>query len=283
MFALSAQKKNLRLKSDVGPDVPPIVVGDPHKLGQVLTNLVGNAVKFTDQGEVRVTVQLRGGLLECAVADTGIGIPEEKRHLLFQSFSQVDASFHRRYGGSGLGLAISKGLVELMGGRIEVRSRKGGGSIFTFTLPLKTTDNRSLLPQEALQEATGEASPVARILLAEDEPMIRELITLLLARRGWHVETAESGRCAIEKWEKGKFDIVFMDLQMPEIDGLEATKAIREREAAEVGRTCIIGLTGHAQRELRDECLKAGMDEVLTKPVQMNDLYSAVESCLSES
>jgi PAS domain S-box-containing protein len=276
MFALPAREKNLRLETEVSPDTPSIVVGDSCRLAQVLTNLIGNAVKFTHDGEVRVSVQHRGNSLEFSVADTGIGIPEEKRHLLFQSFSQMDSSFHRQYGGSGLGLAISRGLVELMGGRIGLRSQEGEGSVFAFTIPLKAAESRVSIPPEALPEVSPERM-AARILLAEDEPMIRELITMLLARRGWQMETAETGREAVARWEKGAFDVVLMDLQMPEMDGLEATQAIRGREAAGGRRTCIIGLTAHARSEIREDCLQAGMDEVLTKPVQINDLYLAID------
>jgi PAS domain S-box-containing protein len=282
MFALLAREKNLRLVADVSPNSPPIVVGDPHRLSQVLTNLVGNAVKFTHDGEVRVSLQPRGDFLEFSIADTGIGIPEEKRHLLFESFTQLDASFHRKFGGSGLGLAISKGLVELMGGRIEVQSRDGGGSLFTFSIPLKTAESRGSQPLPTLQEESGRGILATRILLAEDDAMIQELITLVLAKRGWYAESAVTGLEAIEKWEKGAFGIVLMDLQMPDMDGMEATQAIREREAEVGRRTCIIGLTAHALSEIQNECLKAGMDEVLTKPVQMRDLYSAIDRCLAE-
>ncbi|WP_027716583.1 response regulator [Desulfuromonas sp. TF] len=282
MFDLSAREKDLRLETEVSPDTPPVVLGDPSRLGQVLINLVGNAVKFTHEGGVRISVQPREDLLEFSVIDSGIGIPEEKRHLLFQSFSQIDSTFQRQYGGTGLGLAISKGLVELMGGRIEVQGRKEGGSIFTFTLPLKAAESGKLSSPETLSKKSGGESPSAHILLAEDEPIIRELITLLLARRGWQADTAESGREAIEKWEGGEFDIVLMDLQMPAMNGLEASREIRKREAEGDRRTCIIGLTAHSWGEIMDDCLKAGMDEVLTKPVQMDDLYSAIDRCLSK-
>ncbi len=137
LFVLPAREKGLRLETEVAPDVPDMVLGDPNRLGQVLVNLIGNAVKFTDQGEVQVSIRTRGDLLEFSIADTGIGIPPEKQNRLFQSFNQVDSSLTRRYGGSGLGLAIAKGLVELMDGEISVRSREGEGSVFTFTVPLK--------------------------------------------------------------------------------------------------------------------------------------------------
>jgi len=283
MFALPAREKNIRLEMDIAPDVPRIVIGDSDRLGQVLINLIGNAVKFTIQGEVRVSVLSSGDFLEFAVADTGIGIPEGKRDLIFQSFSQVDSSFARRYGGAGLGLAISRGLVELMGGAISAWSRKGEGSVFTFTLPLKTTEKSLTPPTEPGPAVLGKESSSARILVAEDDPMIREMITMMLARQGYETETAGSGREALERWEQGGVDLILMDVQMPEMNGLEATRSIREREAESGVHTGIIGLTAHNRPEVREECLSSGMDHVLTKPVQMKELFSAVETRLSES
>jgi PAS domain S-box-containing protein len=279
MFALQAKNKNVRLECEMAPEIPETIVGDSDRLSQVLINLIGNAVKFTHEGEVRVSVQPRGDFVEFAVADTGIGIPEEKRELLFESFTQADSSFTRKFGGTGLGLAISKGLVDLMGGVISVRGRQGQGSVFSFTVPSKRAQTQSGAPVEDLP---GEADNVsaARILLAEDDPMIRNMIALMLARRGWQAETAENGREAVEKWERGDFDLLLMDLQMPEMNGLETTRTIRQKESGGEKHTWIIGLTAHARREIRDDCLDAGMDRVLTKPIQVNDLYSAISDCL---
>ena len=283
LFALSAREKSLRLKTDVVPEVPERVVGDPDKLGQVLINLIGNALKFTHEGEVRVTVSCLADTLEFVVADSGIGIPEEKQHLLFQSFSQTDSSFHRRYGGSGLGLAISKGLVQLMGGQIDVQSREGSGSVFTFTLPLKVdSGTQNVASAEAPTEEPVRKNPSARILLAEDDPTIQEVMKIFLDRGGWRTETAVTGKEAFERWEGGEFDLILMDLQMPEMDGIATTRAIREREAKEEKRICIIGLTAHAQREIMDDCLQAGMDRVLTKPILIKDLYAAIDTCLTD-
>lgn len=283
LFALAAREKNLTLETDVGADVPLRVVGDAVKLGQVLINLIGNALKFTHEGEVRVSVLRRSDTLEFAVADTGIGIPEDKQHLLFQSFSQTDSSFQRRYGGSGLGLAISKGLVQLMGGQINVQSREGSGSVFTFTLPLKfASENQSNASAETPTEEPVRENPFARILLAEDDPSIQKVMLILLDRDGWRTESALTGSEAFEKWQGGDFDLILMDLQMPEMDGIETTRAIRERESKEKKRICIIGLTAHAQQEIKDDCLLAGMDSVLTKPIKAKDLYASIEACLSE-
>ncbi len=282
MFTLFAREKDLQLEMEIEAEVPRMVVGDPDRLRQILINLIGNALKFTEEGEVRVSVLSRHGNLEFAVTDTGIGIPEAKQRQLFQSFSQGDASFTRQYGGTGLGLAISKGLVELMGGEIAVHSREGGGSVFIFTLPLKSSSGSTDAVPSDTAPVKPTQNPTARILLAEDDPMILELVKMILPRDGWQMETAKTGREAVEKWETGDFDLILMDLQMPEMSGIEATQTIREREARKEKRTCIIGLTAHARCETRDECLQAGMDHVLTKPVQRKDLFSAIDACLPE-
>ena len=282
IFTMAAQEKGLRLATDISADAPLMVVGDSGRLGQVLINLIGNAVKFTPGGEIRIGVQPRGDLLEFTVADTGIGIPKEKRALIFESFSQADASFTRNFGGTGLGLAISRGLIKLMGGEISVRSEEGKGSIFIFTLPLQSAEKKPSVQEKMQLAADEKPATAARILLAEDEPMIREIITFTLAQHGWEAEVAESGREAVEKWENGNFDLILMDLQMPEMDGLEATRTIRDREENGKKQTCIIGLTANARREILEECLQAGMDQVLTKPLQMKDLHAVVQECLSE-
>jgi len=282
MFALSAREKGLRLETYIAPGTPEVMIGDSARLGQILTNLVGNAVKFTEAGAVRVSVKPRGDFIEFSIADTGIGIPQDKCHLLFKSFSQVDSSFTRQQGGSGLGLTISKGLVELMGGEISVKSQFGKGSVFTFTLPIQTADTKKRSARAAAPPIRyGEEEWAPRILLTEDEAMIREMVVMMLSRRGWHVETAENGRQAVEKWEKGDFNVLLMDLQMPEMNGLEATRIIRELEVERAPKSCIIGLTAHARREIREECLKAGMDRVLIKPLKMEALFSAIESCMA--
>ena len=282
MFTLPVREKDLKMETLVSAASPGMVLGDPNRLGQVLINLIGNAVKFTRNGEIRVCVQPRGDILEFSVADTGIGIPKGKLSLIFESFSQVDSSFHRQHEGSGLGLAISKGLVELMGGEISVQSRIGEGSIFTFTLPLKTIERPATELHQAPSEGPDGRLRHIRILLAEDEPLIREMINLTLQKRGLWAETAESGRDALRKWEGGDFDLILMDLQMPEMNGMEATRAIRQQEKEGEKRTCIIGMTAHVRREVKEECLASGMDQVLVKPVRMKDLFSAIEDCLTD-
>jgi PAS domain S-box-containing protein len=280
MMRLQAQEKNLPLELDLPPELPTLVRGDSGRLGQILTNLIANAIKFTDTGEVRVSVQVRDQCLEFAVSDTGIGIPEEKKNVIFQSFSQADSSFKRKFGGTGLGLAISQGLVRLMGGEIGVKDRDGGGSVFFFTLPLEAVEAPPAVAEQPVEKLRGPQFQEARILLAEDEPMIRDMVLLTLARRGWSAETAVTGREAVQKWAEGDFDLILMDLQMPDLDGMEATRQIRQKENGR--HVCIVGLTAHVRREVHEECLAAGMNRVLTKPVQTRELFSTIESCMAE-
>jgi signal transduction histidine kinase len=278
LLALPAREKNLRLEIEVAPNAPQILVADPVRLRQVLTNLIGNAVKFTHEGELRVFVQPRGDSVEFAVANTGLDIPGEKRHLFSENSNQINPSVHRQHGSTGLRLAISEGLVELMGGRIDAQNRGGKNRVFSFTLPVKSTNSRNFSSPDGRSD---DICP-ARILLAEDNSNTRQILAMALTRRGWQTETAVSGRDAIQKWEQGDFKVLLMDIQMPEIDGLEATRTIRKREAEGGKRARIIGLTAHAKGEIWDDCLKAGMDRIMIKPVSLNDLYSAIESCLTE-
>jgi PAS domain S-box-containing protein len=282
MFSLVAEEKQLSLTDCLASEVPAVIVADQGRIKQVLINLVGNAIKFTRQGGVEVSVLRAGDSLVFTVTDTGIGIPADKHHLLFQSFSQVDNTFHRQYGGSGLGLAISKGLVELMGGAISMRNREGGGSIFEFTLPVKTVAAHNAVNCAPVEgKRNGSAQP-AIILLVEDEPMVRDIIALALAHRGWLVETAGNGHEALARWQSEPFDVILMDLQMPKMNGFEATRAIRAGEAETERSVCIIGFTAHASEKTLNDCIAAGMDHVLGKPVHFDDLASAINQCRAD-
>jgi signal transduction histidine kinase/ActR/RegA family two-component response regulator len=268
--------KNLHFSLDIAEDIPPRVVGDAGRLGQILINLIDNAVKFTPQGEVRVSARKEGALLVFAVSDSGIGVPAEQRAMIFESFRQADSSLTRAFGGSGLGLAICKGLVQLMGGDIGVRDRDGQGSVFYFTLPCNAAGGQAdAQPAHGPVRKPGAKAPRLRILLAEDEPMVREMLLLVMAERGWLAETAKDGAEAFRKWQEGDFDFILMDVQMPVLNGLDSTRKIREEETGR--HTCIVGLTAHARQEVQEECLAAGMDAVFTKPVRMQELLSALE------
>ena len=281
---VKALKKGLAFEVRLDSAVPEVVRGDCDRIGQILVNLVENAFKFTEAGEVIVSVEpVRPGEVRFSVSDTGIGIPQDKRGLLFQSFSQIDSARARKYGGSGLGLVISKGLVELMGGEMAVESEEGKGSVFSFVLPLPASQPDVLKEGgEPLSSLSEKEDSQARILLAEDDPMVRELIEKILRRRNWEVVTVECGRAAVEASAAQPFDLVLMDVQMPEMDGITATQAIREREARTGEHVPIVALTAYARQDDRDQCLEAGMDGYVSKPVNMERLYSAVEELLGD-
>jgi len=269
----------------VDADVPEVLVGDPDRLNQVLLNLVGNAVKFTHSGSVAVRVRRTavadGVMLHLEVQDSGIGIPADKCKVIFDSFRQADGSTTRKYGGTGLGLAICTRLAKLMNGEIWVESELGKGSTFHFTARFQAAPAGGMSRQlRTLAAAVSlEQHPVRlRILLAEDNAVNQRLATRLLEKRGHSVTVAATGREALAALENATFDLVLMDVQMPDMDGLEATAAIRAREAGLGRRIPIIALTAHTMKGDRERCLAAGMDGYVAKPVIAAELIAAVES-----
>jgi CheY-like chemotaxis protein len=275
-----AANKGLALRSEVSSDVPPRLVGDPQRLRQVLTNLVGNASKFTDKGEIRIEVsradssdQARPVSLRFAVVDTGIGIAEPDVARIFEAFTQVDGSATRRFSGTGLGLAISSQLVQLMGGRLEVSSAVGRGSTFSFVLAFCSVDAQSLPPVHA--SFTQSDRPLA-VLLAEDGPVNQLLVKRLLEKAGHTVTVVDTGAQAVEALARQEYDVVLMDIQMPEMDGLEATISIRAREMNGRRRVPIIALTAHAMEGDRERCLAAGMDGYISKPIRPEVLFASL-------
>ncbi|MGE0710529.1 MAG: ATP-binding protein [Planctomycetota bacterium] len=276
---VDAARKGLALEQRVSPDVPEHLAGDAGRLRQVLVNLLSNAIKFTEQGRVglAVAVEERGAdhvVLHARVDDTGIGIPPDELEGVFESFRQVEGTLSRRQGGSGLGLAIARRIVELLGGRIWLESEPGRGTSAHFTARLALAP-----PPEppAQEEAAGPVAP-RRVLVAEDSAVNREVVRRLLELRGHRVEVAHDGREAIARAARERFDVILMDLQMPEVDGFEATARIRAREAESGARTPIVALTGHALAGDRERCLAAGMDDHLPKPIRPDELYRAVEA-----
>ncbi|MDR3590744.1 MAG: PAS domain S-box protein [Negativicutes bacterium] len=275
-----ASPKGLALDWILSAGVPPTVAGDPGRLRQVLSNLVGNALKFTEQGGVTVTVRetgVSGDDLELTftVADTGIGIAAEDMDKLFETFSQVDGSITRRFGGAGLGLTISKRLVEMMGGRMWVQSQEGRGSTFFFTVKMKVAKGA---PAQPLQKPRQPRASVAlHILLAEDNLVSRQLLLRLLKRMGHSVDEADNGEAAVDLYKKNKYDLILMDIQMPVMDGVEATRLIREAEKATGEHISIIAVTAHALSGDRERFLAAGMDEYIAKPLQMDELFQKLE------
>lgn len=290
-LALKAQQKEIAFSCEIESDVPQYLNSDPVRLRQIMTNLVGNALKFTEQGTISIRVASESlsesqRRLHFAVSDTGIGIPPERQKVIFDAFSQADGSTTRKYGGTGLGLTISKQLSEMMGGKIWVESKQGQGSTFHFTI-LAEASIEPLLAEEPISlPAVESENPTLllpnklSILLVEDNPVNQKLALRLLEKMGYSVMVAGNGRIALEMHASGQFDLILMDVQMPEIDGLEATATIRKRDLLAKRHTPIIAMTAHAMEGDRERCLLAGMDDYVTKPIQVEKLRKAINNYL---
>lgn len=275
-----AAERGVALIVDVGAGIPEIVDGDAGRLRQILINLVGNAAKFTHEGSITVSAAHdEQGRVKISIADTGIGIAPEKLGRIFEKFEQADNSTTRRYGGTGLGLAISKQLVELMGGEIGVSSVYGSGAVFSFALDLPGS-RAAVEPAEPAtepRETTRESAERMRLLLVEDNEVNRMVVKLMLAGEGFDVVEAGDGRAALDALAGARFDIVLMDVSMPVLDGLEATRRLRSIESRTgARRTPVVGLTAHAMERDAKLCLDAGMDEYLVKPVRKEALVAAI-------
>ncbi|HJW02280.1 MAG TPA: ATP-binding protein [Azospira sp.] len=276
---LRAAQSKLELGTELEAGLGDRYLGDPGRLRQVLINLVGNAIKFTLKGRVTVSVEgAEDGMLHFAVRDTGIGISPEKQQLIFEAFSQADTSVTRRFGGTGLGLAICARLVGLMGGQLWVESHPGQGSVFHFTARLAPGADDMEEGAVAAAEASLYTDPSLAVLLAEDNPVNQKLVATLLEKRGHRVTPVGNGREAVVALEAGGFDLVLMDMQMPEMDGLEATRLIRAREASVGGHVPIIAMTANAMAGDRERCLEAGMDAYVSKPIQRDEFFAAIHS-----
>lgn len=268
-----AQVKKIEFTLTVDPSCPLAQLGDAARIRQILFNLIGNALKFTARGSVGVQVSAADGHLRMAIRDSGIGISTADQAKLFQRFSQVDASMNRRFGGSGLGLAICHRLATAMTGTITIESTPGIGSVFSLALPLSDDD----VPLPAVTSAAIEwpATKILRVLLAEDNHVNQVVATAMIKKLGHSVDIAENGIVAVAAWQKGTYDLILMDMQMPEMDGVEATRTIRQREASGQHVT-IIALTANALPEDREKCLASGMDGMLTKPLNSAALRGAI-------
>ena len=280
LIASRAAEKSVKLVSTVDGDVPAVISGDSTRLRQVLLNLLSNAVKFTEKGNVTLTVgRGAGDELNFAVRDSGIGLSEAGIAKLFQRFSQAESSTTRQYGGTGLGLVISKKLAELMGGSMTVESEGiGHGSTFRFTIraPAATLDTKRATPKTVVDPAMAERHPL-RILLAEDNVVNQKLAMRLLQQMGYRADLAGNGVEAIERIERETYDVVLMDVQMPEMDGLEASRRITTQWP--VGqRPRIVAMTANAMQGDREECVAAGMDDYVTKPIRVDALVQALLS-----
>ncbi len=309
LFASQAQNKGIHLAYLIEPDLPAAVHGDPLRLRQIFVNLIGNAIKFTAEGEVFIRVRslnMHADHIDlCAeVRDTGIGIPQDDQAHIFDSFSQADGSTTRQYGGTGLGLAIAKQLAEMMGGHIGVDSTPGVGSTFWFTAQLRyqemnrestlsrpprswspPTDRTLTVRHQATthcnleDEQTPTASQV-RVLLAEDNPVNQEVVLAMLESLGYEIDLVENGKQALDAFLQTPYDLVLMDCQMPEMDGFKATQAIRAQEKGAT-RTPIVALTANVMSGDRERCLAAGMDDYLAKPFDLNGLRDLFNQWLS--
>jgi len=291
----AAIERALTLTLEYGADVPRTIKGDPARIRQVLLNLTSNAVKFTEFGGVRIAVSRSDATtLTVSVTDTGIGIAPEQLEKLFSRFTQADSSTTRRYGGTGLGLAISKKLVELMGGQIGATSEPGKGSSFWFVLPLHVTSAIVTAPDSNLPAGTGGDAGVAssvaiaapqrsrgRLLIVEDNIVNQRVATHMLTKMGYEVDVAQHGREAIERLGRSCYDLILMDCQMPEMDGFEATRLIRNPASGVLDPAVpVVAMTANAFAEDRERCLAAGMNDFLAKPVDRRTLATMLEKWL---
>ncbi len=296
-FEFLAGKKGLSFDCQIGPQVPLSLIGDPVRLRQIVTNLIGNALKFTERGGISIRCLLQEDMADCCqlrfeIIDTGIGIASEKQHLLFNEFSQTDSSISRKFGGTGLGLAISKKLTGLMGGEIGVLSELGRGATFWFTVRCKkqpvaqfASSNPiriSARPDTANRDDYNVGRPEAKILLAEDNLANQEVAVGMLKKLGFRsITVCENGRQAVSALERDDFDIVFMDMQMPEMDGLTATAVIRDMNSTVRNHDVpIIAMTANAMKEDSVRCIQNGMNDHISKPVVLKKLKDIVETWL---
>jgi signal transduction histidine kinase/CheY-like chemotaxis protein len=281
-YYLDAESKKINLSFEIAGNIPTFVIGDPGSMRQILYNLIGNAIKFTDKGEVAVSVKQKGNVtekgilkLEISVKDTGIGISKLKQKLIFKDFTQADSSSSRRYGGAGLGLTLSKHFVEMMNGSIFVESEKGKGSTFTINVQLKVDTQKSV--KKVLKKPPTKSS--LHILVAEDNFLNAQVVKAFLERLGHTSEVANNGLEAVEMLEKKDFDAVLMDIEMPEMDGLEATRVIRAGKGrVKDSDVTIIALTAHALKKYEEASFAAGMNGYLTKPVDIDQLKETLKA-----
>ncbi len=279
LLRFKAEEKGLNFSYTIDENVPSVLCGDPLRINQILMNLVNNAIKFTPQGKVEIRIELvdeyeQSSRILFRVIDTGIGISEEGKQVLFKEFQQTESSMSRRYGGTGLGLAISKNLVNLMNGEINVISTEGKGTEFYFRLPLK----KSTL-EEREKELQYQLPEDIRILVAEDNLINQKVFKLSLKQLGYNSDIAKNGQEAFDMHIADPYDIIFMDMQMPGTDGLQATSMIRayERENADFPRTYIAAVTANSLNKDKDNCLSAGMNNFLSKPFSEKELITVLQ------
>ena len=283
-------RKGLTITTDISPDVPDNLIGDQLRLKQILINLLSNAIKFTPQGGIRIAVVVAEWsdcivLLNLSVTDSGIGIAPGVLEKIFDPFVQADGSTTRKYGGTGLGLSICTRLAELMGGRIWVESEEGGGSTFTVASPFTINDAIDQCHDSRRSDGMSVHwnGPALAILVVDDLEVNLMFASRILEKVGHTVVTAHNGQEALDAWGEGRFDLILMDIQMPVMNGIQATRVIREREERSGGRVPIIALTAHALQGERENILSQGVDGYLAKPIQISVLFDELRRCLPES
>ncbi|WP_197171611.1 PAS domain-containing sensor histidine kinase [Novipirellula aureliae] len=290
LMKVQANEKSIKLEARVNLATPDFVVADFVRLRQILVNLIGNAIKFTAQGGVTLSVDHVSRInqmvtLQFAVSDTGIGIPNDKLDVIFEEFEQADKSTTRRFGGTGLGLAITSRLVKLMGGQIKVKSQTGLGSTFSFSLTFPVADETETSefgdPNKASSSSQTSSEPL-RILLAEDGETNQMVATILLEGLGHQVKIAHNGCEAVQLSDTESFDLILMDLEMPEMDGIQATRQIRNREYGTNRHMPIIAMTAHAMESDEQRCLEAGMDAYIAKPIRQNNVFVTIENLMKK-
>ncbi|HEX3028571.1 MAG TPA: PocR ligand-binding domain-containing protein [Clostridia bacterium] len=290
LFSVSAGQKNLKISCEIDNNIPERIIGDSIRLRQILSNIVGNAVKFTAQGEVAIRVgcqklddsKIR---LHFEVIDTGIGISEENMYKLFQRFSQVDDSYTKRFGGSGLGLAISKKLIEMMGGEIGAESKEHVGSRFYFAIVFEYEDQMHQFNSYRTEDGFLPSQDIAqkRILLVEDDKVSQKVASDFLQKKGLRVTFVEDGIDAVEQYLTDEFDLILMDINLPNMDGFSATEAIRQSEKASGRHIPIIAMTAYALTGDREKCLKVGMDDYISKPIDFSLLDKKIHEWLNKA
>lgn len=283
LLKFKADKKDIQLKIRLDENIPDTLIGDPYRLNQIITNLINNAIKFTEKGKVEIAAELvnkseKEVEIHFRIVDTGIGISREGLDKLFKEFSQTESSTTRKYGGTGLGLVICKNLTSLMGGEIGVNSEKGKGSEFWFTLKFEYKESK----MEEINGKMVEIPKDIKILYAEDNPVNQRVTQLLLQKTGVVCDIAENGRKAFEKIKQNKYDLILMDMQMPVMDGIEATKKIRqhEQENGTEAPVYIVAVTANAFSEDKQKCFDAGMNDFISKPFKENALKQIIHNAI---
>lgn len=290
MFQLTAKEKGIFLRTIISPKVPKMVCGDPVRLNQIILNLMSNAIKFTNEGGVDLMVDLAGMTddgprLSIQVTDTGVGIPSNRIHAIFEPFTQANDETSRLYGGSGLGLTISKQLVELMGGDIQIESKEGKGTCFSFEIQLNHAQKSTVnSPNQSLKQLTPIRNDNTRykILVAEDNPINQMVVSTLLEKQNFDVTVVPNGQEVIETIYKDHYDLILMDVQMPVMSGIDATRFIRKATESPLCHTKIIAMTASVMKQDLDACMDAGMDDYVPKPFQPHELFSKIYSNISE-